>query len=88
MQVLDLLRKLGIIRFGAKSATYTSAKDRPYEFMDNSVFNAEKDLVHKGDFKADAPLNADTLAPKECTKCKAPRKPGARFCGQCGQVIN
>ena len=51
MKVLDVLRKLGILRYGAKAATYTSMKDRPAEFFMEGVFNAEKDLVNKEDVK-------------------------------------
>jgi hypothetical protein len=51
MKFLDILRKLGILRYGAKSGTYTGMKDRPTEFMMDGVFNAEKDLVHKTDVK-------------------------------------
>ncbi|MDP2119499.1 MAG: hypothetical protein U1A06_04870 [Hoeflea sp.] len=50
MKLLDLLAKLGILRVGAKKATYTSAKDRPAEFMMDGVYNAERDLVTKKDF--------------------------------------
>ncbi len=46
MKFLDLLAKLGILRYGAKAAVYRSAKDRPAEFMMDGVFNAERDLVN------------------------------------------
>lgn len=46
MSLLDILRKLGILRYGATKATYTNAKERPIELMDAGVFNADKDLVH------------------------------------------
>jgi hypothetical protein len=45
VKLLDVLRKLGIVRYGAKAAVYRSAKDRPVEFMMDDVFDAEKDLV-------------------------------------------
>jgi hypothetical protein len=51
MKVLDVLRKLGIVRYGTKAATYTSAKDMPAEFLMDGVFNADKDLVNKEDVK-------------------------------------
>jgi hypothetical protein len=51
MKIMDLLRKLGIVRYGAKSATYTGMKDRPAEFYMEGVFNAEKDLVNQDDVK-------------------------------------
>jgi hypothetical protein len=31
MKLLDLLRKLGILSYGAKAGTYTSPKDRPVD---------------------------------------------------------
>ncbi len=46
MGLLDILRKLGILRYGATSATYTNAKDRPIELQMDGVYNAEKDLVN------------------------------------------
>ena len=49
MKFLDLLAKLGILRVGARKATYTSARDRPAEFMMDDVYNAERDLVAKKD---------------------------------------
>lgn len=49
MKLLDLLAKLGILRFGVKSATYTSAKDRPVEFMMDGVYDAKRDLTTKRD---------------------------------------
>ncbi|OGV61148.1 MAG: hypothetical protein A2498_12800 [Lentisphaerae bacterium RIFOXYC12_FULL_60_16] len=51
MTLMDWLRKLGIIRFGTKSGTYTSARDMPPEFLMDGVYNAEKDLVTKDDLK-------------------------------------
>jgi hypothetical protein len=46
MNVLDLLRKLGILRFGVVKAKYKSGKERPIEIQQDNVFNAKKDLVH------------------------------------------
>ena len=51
MKFLDVLRKLGILRYGTKAATYTSMKDRPAEFFMDGVFNADKDLVNREDVK-------------------------------------
>ena len=51
MEFMNLLRKLGIVRYGAKSGTYTSAKDMPTEFLMEGVYNADKDLVHREDIK-------------------------------------
>ena len=49
MKFLDVLRKLGILRYGTKAATYTSMKDRPAEFFMDGVFNADKDLINRED---------------------------------------
>ena len=49
MKVRDVLRKLGIWRYGTKTATYTGMTDRPAEFMMDGVFNAEKDLLNRED---------------------------------------
>ena len=51
MKILDLLRKLGILRFGTKSGTYTSYKNMPPELFQEDVYDAQKDLVHKEDLK-------------------------------------
>ncbi len=49
MKFSDILRKLGILRYGAKAGTYTSGRDRPAEFMMDGVYDAEKDLTTKQD---------------------------------------
>ena len=49
MKFLDILRKLGILRYGTKVGTYTSGKDRPMEFMMDDVYKAEKDLTTRED---------------------------------------
>ena len=49
MKFLDVLRKLGILRYGTKAATYTGMQDRPAEFFMEGVFNAEKDLINQAD---------------------------------------
>jgi hypothetical protein len=51
MKIVDVLRKLGIWRYGVKTGTYTGMKDRPAEFFMEGVFNAEKDLVNQEDVK-------------------------------------
>ena len=52
MKLLDLLRKLGILRFGAEAATYTNAADRPTSLQMDGVFDAKKDLVTSEDVAA------------------------------------
>lgn len=69
MQLLDLLRKLGILRFGARTASYTNATQRPAELQMDGVFDAEKDLVSSADARAarhalrgEAPASPDSPA--------------------------
>ena len=47
MKFMDLLAKLGILRFGTKAAVYKSGTERPAEFMMDDVLNAERDLVNR-----------------------------------------
>jgi hypothetical protein len=49
MKVLDVLRKLGILRFGAEAGTYTRATDRPASLQMDGVFDSRKDLVTRED---------------------------------------
>jgi hypothetical protein len=50
--LLRVLAKLGILRYGVKSATYTSGRDRPAELLMPNVFNADRDLTTAQDIKA------------------------------------
>lgn len=75
MKLLDLLRKLGILRFGAETATYTNAADRPASLQMDGVFDSDKDLVtpggvadHGGRLRADS-----QMAPQETTGGKGRR---------------
>ena len=52
MRFVDLLRKLGILRYGVKSGTYTSVKDMPPELFMEDVYDAQKDLLHREDITA------------------------------------
>jgi hypothetical protein len=49
MKLLDLLRKLGILRFGAETGTYTNAADRSASLQMDGVFDSRKDLVTRED---------------------------------------
>ncbi|MEI7603533.1 MAG: hypothetical protein WCJ19_00765 [bacterium] len=51
MKIIDILRKLGIIRFGSVGGTYTSYKNRPDELMFDNVYDAKKDRINKDDIK-------------------------------------
>jgi hypothetical protein len=55
MQLLDLLRKLGILRFGAEGGVYTNAGDRPTSLQMDDVFDSKKDLVTRQDLGARKP---------------------------------
>ena len=46
-----VLAKLGILRYGTKSYTYTSGRDRPAESLMPDVFNAERDLTTAEDLR-------------------------------------
>jgi hypothetical protein len=48
MSLIDWLRKLGILRFGAEGAVYHNAKERPLSMQQDGVFNSEKDVFHFG----------------------------------------
>ena len=45
MTLIDWLRKLGILRFGAEAGVYRNAKDRPMSLQMDDVFNSEKDVI-------------------------------------------
>ncbi len=60
MSLLDVLRKLGILRMGAVSGTYHNAKERPIELQMEGVYNAKKDLVNP---PADPPKAPPPLPP-------------------------
>ncbi len=51
MNLIDFLRKIGILRFGTKKYSYTSGRDMPPEALMDDVYDAEKDLVTKQDFQ-------------------------------------
>lgn len=76
MKLLDWLARVGILRYGVRAATYTSAKDRPVEFYLPSVFNAEKDLGV-----------TNNMNPAPCPQCKAEVPAGAATCPQCGRPM-
>ena len=45
MSVIDWLRKLGILRFGAEAGTYRNAKERPDSLLMDDVYDSEKDVI-------------------------------------------
>ena len=64
MSLLDVLRKLGILRFGGEAGVYTNAADRPTSLQMDGVFDEKKDLVTPEDLKRayeDLVLDDETL---------------------------
>lgn len=92
MKVLDLLAKLGILRFGATAATYRSGTERPTELLMDGVFNAERDLTRRQDLRdlAAAVRDRPDMSPQAvtCPSCGVvlPAEP-ARFCPSCGAAL-
>lgn len=60
MKLLDLLRKLGIVRFGAEKAVYHNARERPMSLQADGVFNSEKDVIDLDKKKPPAPPSANS----------------------------
>jgi hypothetical protein len=48
VKLIEWLRKLGILRFGAEAGVYRNAAERPTSFMMDGVFDSEKDVVQFG----------------------------------------
>ncbi|MCB9359234.1 hypothetical protein H6503_04845 [Candidatus Woesearchaeota archaeon] len=47
MGFIDILRKIGILRFGKSASTYKDSKQRPLEFQQSDVYDENKDLIGK-----------------------------------------
>jgi len=50
-QLILILRKIGVLRFGVKNYTYTSARDMPPEALLDDIYDSKKDLTNKEDLK-------------------------------------
>ena len=48
MTLIDWLRKLGILRFGAEAGVYRNANERPLSFQMDGVFDSKKDVIDLG----------------------------------------
>lgn len=48
MKLIELLRKLGILRFGGEKAVYRNAKERPLSLQMDDVFDSKKDVIEIG----------------------------------------
>ena len=60
MKLIDWLRKLGILRFGAEAGVYRNAKDRPTSLQMDGVFNSKKDVIDlNGKAEPNTPPAAD-----------------------------
>ena len=46
MKFIDLLRRLGILRFGAESGVYRSETERPASLPLDDVFDSRKNVIH------------------------------------------
>lgn len=51
MKIIDVLKKLNLIRFGTVKGTYKTGAERPTELMMDDVMNAKTDLVTKNTIK-------------------------------------
>jgi len=61
MKLIDWLRRLGILRFGAEGGVYRNAKDRPMSLQMDGVFNSKKDVI---DLNRKAELDTPPAADK------------------------
>ncbi|BCW99500.1 MAG: hypothetical protein KatS3mg024_2327 [Armatimonadota bacterium] len=62
MTLIDWLRKLGILRFGAEKAVYRNALEQPYSMMDGDVFDSQKDVIELHRRKKDGEQEKTTAA--------------------------
>lgn len=46
-KIIEFLRKMGILQIGAKSATYTSAKDMPDTFLNDEIPDKVREEANK-----------------------------------------
>ena len=46
-KIIEFLRKVGILQIGAKSATYTSAKDMPDSFLSDDIPDKVREEANK-----------------------------------------
>lgn len=45
MTILDWLKRLGILRYGAEKTVYHNVAERPTSFMMDGVFDSKKDVI-------------------------------------------
>jgi hypothetical protein len=63
VKLIDWLRRLGILRFGAEAGVYRNAKDRPASLQMDGVFNSKKDVFDLNK-KAEAKESSAADSPK------------------------
>lgn len=51
MKLIDILRKLGILRFGSVGGVFKTYKEMPDELMYQDVYDKKKDLMSPEDYK-------------------------------------
>ena len=54
MKFIDLLRRLGILRFGAEGGVYRNATERPTSLQMDDVFDSNKDVINLNPGKGQA----------------------------------
>ncbi len=59
MSLIDWLRRLGILRFGAEGAVYRNATERPASLQMDGVFDSRKDVVDLNERRSSAASMAD-----------------------------
>ncbi|NQV28647.1 MAG: hypothetical protein HQ518_30210 [Rhodopirellula sp.] len=67
MKLLDLLRRLGILRFGAEAAVYRNAKERPMSIQMDNVFDSKKDVIDLDERKSGIPALRKTSSDDDST---------------------
>lgn len=66
MKLLELLNKLGIVRWGGTAGVYHNARERPLELQQPDVFNAERDLINA--LKKTKDLDTDAVRTRRAAK--------------------
>lgn len=89
MKLLDILAKLGILRYGTKAAVYRAGTERPTEFLMDDVFNAKRDLTTREDLRdIVATVTGKTAARAACPACGAELPTEAQVCPRCGTGVS
>jgi len=88
MSIIGVLRKLGILRFGAKKYQYRSGREMPAEALFDDVYDAEKDLITAQDFRHQSKVKREHPEPEfhedDCRHCGEMLQADDKFCRHCG----